>query len=197
MNPPQPSCVQLCFRGLGLSQGVIGLLRMSLLYLIPSLPHQEGMIVQPEYGRPTECRDKVPLDHTGRRPIRPRGPRWVGEGVTGLFDQQTGDSPTGDLCRGPLEEGQEKDFLQRILHNLEGYPCVRGDVLHKGQLLMEVLLQACICGQRVMTRQPGKVGQKIPPAFHLLPKQAFLRHLGPYKSPDFGSLQHTTHCSQR
>ena len=67
------------------------------------------MIDRPELGRPTKRRDKVPGDHAGRRPIRPRGPSWVGEGNPGLFDQKTGDRPPGDICSGPLKEGHEED----------------------------------------------------------------------------------------
>ena len=91
----------------GLSEGGLCLLHMSLSYLVPPLPHQEGMIAWPELRSPLECRDKVPQYHTGRHIIRPRGPSWVREGYLGLFDRHTGDRPTRDLCHGPLKEVHE------------------------------------------------------------------------------------------
>ena len=65
--------------------------RNQLAYLVPPLSHQKGMVARPEFVYPEEHRDEVPRYHVGRCPIRPRGPRWVGEGETGLLDQQTGD----------------------------------------------------------------------------------------------------------
>ena len=68
---------------------------MSLLYLLPTLPHQDGMAARPEFGRPAERRDEVPHDHRGRRPILPHSPSWVGKGDPGLFYRQTGDITLG------------------------------------------------------------------------------------------------------
>ena len=45
------------------------------------------MIDRPEFFRPAERRYKVTRDHAVRRPIRPSGPSWVGEGDLGLFDR--------------------------------------------------------------------------------------------------------------
>ena len=174
----------------GLYQGGFCLLYISLFYLVPLLPHQEGMIAQPEFGRPMKIRDAVPLDHSGSHPIRPRGPSWVVEGNPVLFGQQTGDHPTGDLCRGPLEEGREEGVPHRILHNLVGHLYFYGDVLYKGPLLMEGLLQACKCGLRVPTRHPGQVFHWILPAFHLIPKKVILRRLGTHEVPKVAASCH-------
>ena len=76
---------------------------MSTLYIFTTLTHKEGMIARPELGCPSERRNEVPHNHTGRRPIRPRGPSWVVEGDPGLFDCKNGDRPPGYLCRGPLK----------------------------------------------------------------------------------------------
>ena len=53
---------------------------MSLLYLLPPLPHQEGMVDQPEFGRPAERHDEVPHDHEGLCLISLRSPIWIREG---------------------------------------------------------------------------------------------------------------------
>ena len=148
------------------------------------------MIAQPELVRTSERRNEVPHNHTGRRPIRPHGPGWVGEGNPGLFYRQTSDIHPGDLCRGPLKEGPEEDIPQRILHHLEVYPYVRGDVLHEGPLLLEGLLQSHVCGLRVPTRHPGQCGHRMPPALHLLPQPAVLRLLGTHKSPEVAVSRH-------
>ena len=100
------------------------------------------MIAQPEFGRPVERRDEVTCDHSGCHPILPHGPSWVGKGNPSLFYRQTGDRPLMNLYHGSLKEVQEEDVLQRIFYHLEGYPCVRGDALHEGPLLLEGLLQA-------------------------------------------------------
>ena len=128
---------------------------MSLSFLLPTLPHQEEMVARPEFGRPAERRDEVPRDHAGRCPIRPRGLCWVREDDTSLFDRQTGDRPPGDLGRGPLKEGREEDLPQLIFYHLEFYPYVQGGALHKGPLLLEGLLQSCVCGLWVPTRHPS------------------------------------------
>ena len=140
---------------------------MSLLYHVPPLPQQEGMISRPELGRPLDCLDKVPRDHTGRRPISPCGLSWVWEGNPCLFDRQTGDHPPRDLCRGPLKEGREEYIPQHILHHLEGHPYIRGDALHEGPLLLEGLLQARVCGLWVPTLHLDKEATKYrqPSAF--------------------------------
>ena len=70
---------------------------MSPSYLVPLLPHQEGMVARPEFGCPTERRDDAPHDHAGRRPILPRNLCWFGEVNPGLFDRQTNDIPPGDI----------------------------------------------------------------------------------------------------
>ena len=74
---------------------------MYLSYLVPSLLHQEGMIAQPEFGRPTKRHNKVLRDHTERRLIRPCGPSWVAEGNTGLFDQKTDNLSPGICAMAP------------------------------------------------------------------------------------------------
>ena len=158
MNPPQLSCVRLRCGSLGLFQGGLCLLHMYPSYIAPPLPHQEGMIVRPEFGRFAERHGKVPGDHAGRCPIRPRGPSWVWEGNLDLFDRQTSDRPPGYLCCAHLKEGREEDVLQRIFHHLEGHTNVLGDAFHKGPLLMEELLQAYVCSLRVLMRHPGQGG---------------------------------------
>ena len=82
---------------------------MSPSFLVPPLPHQEGMIKQPELGRPSERRDKVPRDHTRHRPSPPHGPSWIGEGDPGLFDQHNRNWSTRDMCHAPLKEVCEED----------------------------------------------------------------------------------------
>ena len=61
------------------------------------------MVAQTKFGRPAERRNKMTRDNTGRRPIRPIDPSWVGNGNTGLVHRQTGDCPPRDLCRGPVK----------------------------------------------------------------------------------------------
>ena len=112
------------------------------------------MIARPEFGRPVERLNEVPRDHAGHRPVCPCGPSLVGEGDPGMFDRHTADRPPRDMRRGPLKESWEEDVLQRILYFLKGHPNVRGDVLHKVPLLLEVLLQAHICCLQVPARHP-------------------------------------------
>ena len=88
---------------MGLPQDSLCLLHMSPSYLLPSLPHQEGVVHQPEFGCPVERHNKVPHDHIVRRAIFPCGPSWVVEGDPGLFDCKNGDRPPGYLCRGTLK----------------------------------------------------------------------------------------------
>ena len=86
MDPFHPSDIRLGCGFPGLSKGGLCLLHMYPLDLRTPLPHKKVMVARPEFGRPVERHDKVPPDYTGRRPIYPRIPSWVGEGNPGLFD---------------------------------------------------------------------------------------------------------------
>ena len=175
---------------MGLSKGCFYLLRVYLSNLVTPLPHQEGMISQPELGRPVERREEVPSDHVGHRPIRLYSPSRVRKGNLGLFDQKPRDLPPRDLCHGPLKEGQEEDVPQCVLHYLEVHPNVRGDVLHEVPLLVGGLLQARVCGLQVPTRHPRQGGHNSPLAVHLLPHPAILRRLDTNETPKVTSSCH-------
>ena len=77
---------------------------MSLLDILPTLPHQEGMVSQPELRHPAERCDEVSCYDAGRHPVCSRGLSRVVEGNPSVFYRQTGDVPPGDLIRGPLKE---------------------------------------------------------------------------------------------
>ena len=190
LNPPQPSGVWLQCDGSGFSHGDLRLLHVSQEYLFPPLTHQEGMVARPEFGRPAERHDKVPCDHVGRRLICPCGPRWVKEGNPGLFDRQSSDLPNRDIRIGPLKEVREKDVMQRIIYPLECHPYSWDYALHKGPLLLEGLMQACICGLWMLMRHPVQGGHWLPSALHFLPQPTIPRRLLPHDAPKAASPCH-------
>ena len=107
-----------------------------------------------------------------------------------MFDQKTGDCPTGDLICGFLKEGQEEVVLQLILYCLKLYPYAWGDALHKGPLLLGGILQARVFSLQVLMRHPSQGVHRVPPSLNLLPQPPCLLCFRPDKSPKVAAPCH-------
>ena len=178
---------------MGLSQCCIcclRCLRVLLSDLLPTLPPHEGMIPRPELSRPAERCNKVACCDTGCRPVRPGGLSRFNEVNPSLLDRYNGDSPPGDMGHSSLEEGQEKCVPHLIFHRLKRHPYTWGDALHKGPLLLEGLLQACVGHLQVPMCHPRQGGHRFPSPRNLLLHPLRLHCLRTNKAPELLALCH-------
>ena len=123
--------------------------------LIHALSHQEGMISQPKLSHTAEICTEVSCDETESLPVGPSGLIRLGDSYPRPIDWQASDRSHRNLECDPLEEGQEERIAQPIFYGMERCTYVQGDVLHKSLLLLEGILQARVCGMRVLDRHPG------------------------------------------
>ena len=75
---------------------------------------------------------------------------WIRDGQPCLLHRQAGVFPRQESLRQSPEESREKNLPEGLLYRGESRAHTKGYPLHKSPLLLEVLLQSCICRLRVL-----------------------------------------------